>query len=181
MEEIANALIRRDLAVFRYNFPYSERGSRRIDARPLILATVRAALGRATEIMPDLSVFAGGHSFGGRMTSTVQAQRSIAGLRGMVFCSFPLHPAAKPSIERATHLQGLRIPVLFLSGTRDRLAQPDLLESVCANLSQATLHWLDTADHGYRVLKRRDTEETVFEEMARVTEHWVKGVLETSS
>ena len=114
------------------------------------------------------------------MTSTAQSQQTIAGLRGFVFCSFPLHPAGKPSIDRATHLDAVKIPMLFLSGTRDRLAQPDLLEGVCNNLSQATLHWLDTADHGYRVLKRRESSETVFEEMARVTEAWITGVLETT-
>jgi len=181
MGGIADALIRRNLAVFRYNFPFSERGSRRIDSRPLILATVKAAIQAAMELAPDLAVFAGGHSFGGRMTSTVQASKAIPGLRGLVFCSFPLHPPGKPSIERATHLGGVQIPMLFLSGTRDRLAQPDLLQGVCKELPQATLHWLDTADHGYRALKRRKSAEPVFEEMARVTQDWTKEVLGTTS
>jgi predicted alpha/beta-hydrolase family hydrolase len=180
MTAIADALIRRDIAVYRYNFPYSERGSRRIDPRPLILATVPAVITHAMGFAPDLPVFAGGHSFGGRMTSTVEAQQAIDDLKGLVFCSFPLHPAGKPSIDRATHLEAVEIPMLFLSGTRDRLAQVKLLEGVCGNLSQATLHWLDTADHGYRVLKRRESDEPVFEEMARVTEAWITGVLETT-
>lgn len=180
MVAISDALIRRDMAVYRYNFPYSERGSRRIDPRSLILATVRAAIQQALELASDLPVFAGGHSFGGRMTSTVQSRQAIPGLRGLVFCSFPLHPAGKPSIDRAGHLKDTGLPMLFLSGTRDRLAQSDLLEGICEDLPQATLHWLDTADHGYRALKGRDSQETVFDEIARVTEAWITGVLETT-
>lgn len=181
MEEIAEALIRRDLAVFRYNFPFSERGSRRIDSRPLILATVRAAISDTQARAPDLPVFAGGHSFGGRMTSTVQARQAIPDLKGLLFCSFPLHPAGKPAIERSLHLKEIDIPMLFLSGTRDRLAQADLLGGVCGDLSQATLHWLDTADHGYGALKRRESDETVYEEMARVTQSWTNDVLGITS
>lgn len=179
MESIAEAMLQQDIGVFRYNFPYAERGSRRIDARPVILATVQGVFRHAWELVPGLPLLGGGHSFGGRMTSTAHSQQSIAGLRGLVFCSFPLHPAGKPSDQRGEHLKPIDLPMLFLSGTRDRLADGELLKNLTGGLPRATLHLLDTADHGYRVLKRsRVSEEDVFSEMGRVTADWLDGVLE---
>ena len=177
MTGLADAMLAQGIGVFRYNFPFSERGSRRIDPRPVILATARAAVTHTMELVADLPVFAGGHSFGGRMSSTLQSQRPIDGLSGIVFCSFPLHPPGKPSIERAAHLKRIEVPMLFLSGTRDRLATQELLTGVCAELPMARLHWLDTADHGYSPLKRKGSREDVMNEMAHVTREWTNGVL----
>jgi hypothetical protein len=138
------------------------------------LATVRSAVAAAHLAAPDLPLLAGGHSFGGRMTSLAAAETPLEHVQGLVFFSFPLHPAGKPSIERAEHLGQVPLPMLFLSGTRDDLAELDLLRPVCERLGErATLHLLETADHGFKVQKRaRNSEEDVFVEMARVLREW---------
>lgn len=171
---IAEALAKEKIATFRYNFPYSENGRGR-DSADVCVETVRSACGAAREAAPDLVLLAGGHSFGGRMTSTAQSQKPLDGVKGLVFFSFPLHLAGRPDTKRAEHLKQINIPMLFLSGTRDELAVLDLLEPAVAKLGKhATLHKIDTANHSYKVLKKmRTSQEDVFAEMARVLRSWV--------
>ena len=173
MQAIAEALAERGIATFRYNFPYSENGRGR-DSNEVCVATVRAAVAAAIQAAPDLPLLAGGHSFGGRMTSTAQSEAPLDGVVGLVFFSYPLHLPGRPDTKRAEHLRNIKIPMLFLSGTRDELADLDLLEPVVKSLGKrATLHKLDTANHSYKVLKKaRASTEDVFAEMARVARAW---------
>jgi predicted alpha/beta-hydrolase family hydrolase len=173
LQTLAERLADENIATFRYNFPYSEHGKGR-DSQAVCTATVRSAVEAAHEAAPDLPLLAGGHSFGGRMTSNAAAESPLEGVRGLVFFSFPLHQPGKPETKRADHLAAVTVPMLFLSGTRDELADLALLRSVCVRLSRrATLHELDTADHGYKVLKRsRTSAEDVFVEMARLVREW---------
>ncbi len=173
LRAIAEALADAGIATYRYNFPYAEHGKGR-DSQAVCTETVRAAVAAAHEAAPTLSLLAGGHSFGGRMTSTAASESPLGGVRGLVFFSFPLHQPGKPETRRADHLTAVAVPMLFLSGTRDELADMDLLRPVCEKLGgRATLHAVDTADHGYKVLKRsRASEEDVFVEMARVVREW---------
>ncbi len=169
MTAISEALSARGVATLRFNFPFMEQGRRRVDPQPVSVASIVAALETAREAAPDLPHFLGGHSYGGRMASHAAAERNLP-VRGLVFCSFPLHPPKKPGTARAAHLGNVPQPMLFLSGTRDDMADRTLLEGVVAGLGAgARLHWLDTADHGYRVLKRsRQVQEGVFDELAGV-------------
>ncbi len=174
LQTIAERLADAAIATFRYNFPYMEhRGGR--DSQEVCTATVRSACAAARKAAPDLALLAGGHSFGGRMTSTAASEAALDGVRGLVFFAFPLHPPGRAATKRADHLSAVTIPMLFLSGTRDELADLDLLQPVCEKLgNRATLHLLDTADHGFRTLKRsRKSEEDVYVEMARVVREWV--------
>jgi predicted alpha/beta-hydrolase family hydrolase len=173
LQTIAERLADVNIATFRYNFPYMEYGRGR-DSQEVCTATVRAAVAAAHQEAPDLPLLAGGHSFGGRMTSTAASEISLEHVRGLVFFSFPLHPPGKPDTKRADHLAAVTIPMLFLSGTRDELAELRLLEPLCKKLgTRATLHLLDTADHGFRILKRsRKSQEDVFVEMARNVREW---------
>ena len=155
MEAAAEALAERGIATLRYQFPYMEAGKRRIDARPLLQASVCGAVAEARKRARGLPLFAGGKSMGGRMTSMAAASQGLEGVSGLVFFGFPLHPAGKPSTERAEHLHDVSLPMLFLQGTRDKLAGLDLLRPVCAGLGKrATLHVTEGADHGFSVLKR---------------------------
>jgi predicted alpha/beta-hydrolase family hydrolase len=173
LQSIADRLADVGIATFRYNFPYAENGKGR-DSPAVCTATVRSAVKAASEAAPELPLLAGGHSFGGRMTSTAASEPPLEGVRGLVFFSFPLHLAGKPETKRADHLDSVTVPMLFLSGSRDKLAEPSLLQPVCEKLgARATLHVLDTADHGYRILKKtRGSDEDVFTEMARVLRDW---------
>ncbi|MBO0800022.1 MAG: dienelactone hydrolase family protein [Blastocatellia bacterium] len=173
LKSIAERMADAGVATFRYNFPYMEYGKGR-DSQEVCTATVRAAVAAAHRAAPDLPLLAGGHSFGGRMTSTAASESPLVGVRGLVFFSFPLHQPGKPDTKRADHLSAVKVPMLFLSGTRDALAKFDLLQSVCNKLGKyATLHPLDTADHGFRILKKtRKSDEDVFVEMARVFREW---------
>jgi predicted alpha/beta-hydrolase family hydrolase len=177
LQTIADRMAESDIATFRYNFPYMEHGRGR-DSREICTATVRAAVAVARMAAPDLRLLAGGHSFGGRMTSTAASESPLDGVHGLVFFSFPLHQPGNPDTKRADHLGAVTVPMLFLSGTRDELADLDLLQPVCKKLGKhATLHLLDTADHGFRTLKRsRTSEEDVFVEMARVVREWASGL-----
>ena len=174
LQTIADRMADAGVATFRYNFPYTERGTGR-DSKDTCTATVRSAVAAAHRSAPDLPLLAGGHSFGGRMSSTAASESALEGVRGLVFFAFPLHQPGQPDTKRAEHLASVTVPMLFLSGTRDELATPDLLQGVCKKLGKrATLHPLDTADHGFRTLKRsRKTDEDVFVEMARVVREWV--------
>jgi len=170
---IAEHLAARKIATFRYNFPYSE-NKRGRDPNPVCVATIRSAVAAAREAAPDLPLLAGGHSFSGRMTTTAASEAPLEGVSGIVLFAFPLHPPGAPDTKRADHLNNVNIPMLFLSGTRDDLAHLELLQPVCEKLGKrATLHLLDTSDHGFRTLKRaRKSEEDVFVEMARVVREW---------
>jgi predicted alpha/beta-hydrolase family hydrolase len=173
LQTISERLADVGVATFRYNFPYMEHRKAR-DSQAVCTATIRSAVSAAAAASPGLALLAGGHSFGGRMTSTAAAESPLEGVRGLVFFSFPLHQPGKPETKRADHLSAVTVPMLFLSGTRDELADLDLLRPVCKKLGRrATLHILDTADHGYKVLKRsRTSKEDVFAEMARVVQEW---------
>jgi uncharacterized protein len=155
MEAFAAGLSERGIATLRNQFPYMEKGSKRPDQPAVAQAAVRAAVVKAAEIFPGLALIAGGKSFGGRMTSQAQAAAPLPGVRGLAFVGFPLHPAGKPSTDRADHLAKIDIPMLFLQGTRDSLAEVALIEPVVQRLgSHATLHLLDGADHSFHVLAR---------------------------
>ena len=152
MESCAQGLADRGIATLRYEFPYMEKGSNRPDRPPVAHAAVRAAATEATKVAPDLPMFAGGRSFGGRMTSQAQALAPLPAVLGLAFLGFPLHPAGKPGIDRADHLADVQIPMLFVSGSRDALAELDLLRPAVAKLGdRATLHIVDGADHSFRV------------------------------
>ncbi len=178
MEQIAQRLGEQRIATFRYHFPYMERGGGR-DSVAVSLATVEAAMHAAHEAAPDLPLLAGGHSFGGRMTSLVAAEGRLSLVKRLVFFGFPLHAPGKPSNHRAAHLPDIAQPMLFLTGTRDTLNNLELFQPIIDGLGdKATLHLLETANHGYKILKRtRVSQEDIFVEMARVVREWVDGML----
>jgi uncharacterized protein len=152
---IATELASLGIATLRFQFPYMELGARRPDPPALCHASVRAAVAESGRCAPGLPLFAGGRSFGGRMTSQAQAHEPLAGVRGLIFLGFPLHPAGSPADSRAAHLAEVRIPLLFLQGTRDALADAKLLSAVAARLgARATLSWLQDADHSWHVPAR---------------------------
>jgi uncharacterized protein len=155
MATVASGLAQRGIASLRFQFPYMEQGSKRPDTPRVAQAAVRAAVAEASHLLPELPLFAGGKSFGGRMTSQAQAASPLPGVRGLVFLGFPLHPAGKPSDERAAHLSAVHIPMLFLQGTRDQLADLILLQGVAGRLgSRAALRLFSDADHSFHVPAR---------------------------
>ena len=155
MQEAATGLAARGLATLRYQFPYMEKASKRPDPPAVAHATVRAAVAEALKVCSGLPLIAGGKSFGARMTSQAQAKMPLAGVRGLGFFGFPLHAAGKPSQERADHLADVHVPMLFLQGTRDKLAELNLLEPVVDRLGEsATLHLVEGADHSFHVPAR---------------------------
>jgi len=155
MESNAQGLAERGIATLRYQFLYMEKGSKRPDAPRLAHAVVRAAAAEAVRLVPDLPLFAGGRSFGGRMTSQAQADAPIPRIEGLAFLGFPLHPAGKPGIERAEHLARIEVPMLFVSGDRDALAELHLLRPAVAGLGgRAMLHVVSHADHSFRVVAK---------------------------
>jgi uncharacterized protein len=175
MAGMAAALARHGVATFRYQFPYMEAGRRRPDPAPRAMATVRAAVAAARGLAPELPLFAGGKSFGGRMTSRAAAEAPLEAVLGLVFLGFPLHPAGRPGVERADHLRDLALPSLFVQGTRDRLADLDLLTPVISELGHgATLHVVDSADHSFNVPRRSGrTEAEVLDDVAGAVAGWV--------
>ena len=175
MASIATELARQGVAVLRFNFPFMESGKGPVNSRAVSTATIARAVQHARQLKPDLPLFLGGHSFGGRMASHAILEHDLGAVRGLIFCSFPLHPPGKPDIARAAHLDSIGVPMLFLSGTRDALAERDLLTGVIARLgTRAELVWLDTADHGYKVQKRARTRgDSVFEELAAAASAFV--------
>ena len=155
MASNAEGLAERGIATLRYQFPYMEKGSKRPDPPRIAHAAVRAAAAEAARVAPDLPLFAGGRSFGGRMTSQAQALELLPGVRGLAFIGFPLHPAGKPGIERAEHLSDVRVPMLFVSGARDALAEMELLEPMVGGLGEhASLVVIADADHSLKVPAR---------------------------
>ena len=179
MDAVARRLAARGVATLRYQFPYMENGRRRPDPRPILFATVRAAVATARARMPDLPLFAGGKSMGGRMTSMAAAASPLQEVRGIVFLGFPLHPAGRPASDRAAHLSKVSVPMLFLNGTRDKLAELELLEPVCGDLgSLARLHVVDAADHSFHVLKRSSrTDDEVLDELADAIGKFVTALI----
>jgi uncharacterized protein len=173
---VAAGLGERGVATLRYQFPYMEQGSKRPDAPRLAHATVRAAVGTAVQLAPELPLFAGGKSFGGRMTSQAQAVSPLARVRGLAFLGFPLHPAKKPSDDRAQHLFDVQIPMLFLQGTRDPLAELSLLAPLVEKLgARATLTRLAGADHSFHIKGR--TADDVGTEILDALTVWIDELL----
>jgi predicted alpha/beta-hydrolase family hydrolase len=174
LSDISAALTARGIATLRYQFPYMERRARRPDPPALCHAAVRAAVAWAREHESTLPLIAGGKSFGGRMTSQAQALSPLPGVRGLAFLGFPLHPASKPSLSRADHLAAIRIPMLFLQGTRDALADSDLIRQAVAGLgSGARLAPIEGADHAFHVLARSGRNDTdVLAEIADALAEW---------
>lgn len=159
MSTLAEALVRHGVATVRYNFPFAEKGKGRPDPAPVAEQVVAAAVSFAREQFPEVPLFAGGKSFGGRMTSQWMARENPDYVKGLVFFGFPLHPPGKPATDRAAHLGSIDVPMLFLQGTRDALAEWSLIERVVSNLPNARLEKLDGADHGFRAGKGYLTEE----------------------
>jgi predicted alpha/beta-hydrolase family hydrolase len=180
LEALADALAARGVATLRYEFPYMEQGKRRIDPPAVLHARVREAVQAAA--LEGLPLFAGGKSMGGRMTSQAQAHQALAGVRGLAFVGFPLHPAGQPGTQRAAHLSEVRLPMLFLQGTRDELADLALLRPIVEALPQATLHVVEDADHSFHVRKksgRNDSE--VLDELSQTFAEWAQRTIGESS
>jgi predicted alpha/beta-hydrolase family hydrolase len=179
MESMAQGLAARGIATLRYQFPYMEKGGKRPDPPRIAHAAVRAAAAEAAKVAPDLPLFAGGRSFGGRMTSQAQADTPLPGVQGLAFLGFPLHPAGKPGIERAEHLSRVEVPMLFVSGDRDALAELPLLEPVIAGLgSRAGLHVVGAADHSFKTAAKsgRTSSEAEAEALDALA-NWVNGLV----
>ena len=178
MEKLADELAGVNVATLRYQFPYMEERRRVPDAPTVLTATVMAAVRAAAEVAPGLPLLAGGKSMGGRMTSQAASQQPLEGVRGLVFFGFPLHPPKQPGTKRADHLAKVTIPMLFLQGTRDALADLTLLRPVCAKLgARATLHVIETADHAFHVLKSSGkTDEQVLRELAETAASWGEAI-----
>ncbi|MBR1089880.1 dienelactone hydrolase family protein [Bradyrhizobium manausense] len=175
MDKIAEGLAKRGIATLRFNFPYMENKQGRPDQPAVAHATVRKAVEEATRQCAGLKLVAGGKSFGGRMTSQAQSKAPLPGVKGLAFLGFPLHADKKPSTERAEHLGGVAIPMLFLQGTRDGLADLDLLKPVVAALgAKATLHVIEGGDHGFAVLKKSGrTDDEALAEVLDTLAAWI--------
>jgi predicted alpha/beta-hydrolase family hydrolase len=176
MKIVANGLASRGIATLRYQFPYMEQNSKRPDPPQVASACVRAAVGEAARLLPELPLIAGGKSFGGRMTSQAQAESALPNVRGIAFLGFPLHPAGKPGDERAAHLEKVQVPILFIQGTRDELADVTLLQKVVRRLGEnVTLQLLTDADHSFHMpakAERKDAE--VMAEALDMLAGWMK-------
>src|SRR5881398_3785189 len=179
LETFARALAERDVATLRYQFPYMERRASRPDPPAVAAATVRAAVEEAARVAPGLPLVAGGKSFGGRMTSTAQAEDPLSGVRGLVFLGFPLHPPGRPGDKRAEHLAQVRIPMLFLQGDRDEFADLNLLKPVVKRLGAgATLYLVEGGDHSFHVLKRSGrTDADVMTELVQAIVDWSRQLI----
>ncbi|MBV8915954.1 MAG: alpha/beta hydrolase [Acetobacteraceae bacterium] len=178
MRAIAECLSARGVSVLRYQFPYMQAGSRRPDPPRVAHAAVRAAVAHAAAIAPGLPLFAGGKSFGGRMTSQAQAASPLPGVRGLLFLGYPLHPSGKPATERARHLETVRIPMLFLQGGRDALADLGLLKEVLDPIPHAALSVIPEADHSFHVPRStRPSDAGVPERLCQVMASWIRDVI----
>ena len=179
MKRVADRLAEQGIATLRYQFPYMEQGSKRPDRPPVAQAAVRAAVSAATGLYPALPLFAGGKSFGGRMTSQAQAARPLPGVKGLIFIGFPLHEPGTPSDERAAHLSAVEIPMLFIQGTRDKLAEIDRIRAVAKHLARtADLLEIAEADHSFQVPKRSGrTDDDALTEAVDGSLMWIQSVL----
>jgi predicted alpha/beta-hydrolase family hydrolase len=177
MAAVASGFAARGISALRYEFPYMERGSKRPDTPAVAHARIREAVAEAARRAPGLPLFAGGKSFGGRMTSQAQSAEPLAGVRGLVFFGFPLHAPGKPSSERAAHLDAVRVPMLFLQGSRDEFAQLDLLQPIVAKLApRATLELFSEADHSFHVPARTGRKDAdVREELLEKAARWMRA------
>lgn len=175
MEKVAASLAERGIATFRFNFPYMENKQRRPDQPAVAHAAIRAAVEQAARLCSGVTLVAGGKSFGGRMTSQAQAKAPLSGIKGLAFLGFPLHADGKPSTERAEHLAGIAIPMLFLQGTRDKLADLGHLKPVIAALgAKATLHEIEGGDHSFAVLKKSGrTNDEALKEVLDTLAAWI--------
>lgn len=175
MAAVADRLAALGVTTLRYQFPYMERGRKPPDRPPVLIETVRAAVRDARSRFPGLPLIAGGKSMGGRMTSTAASMEPLPGVAGLAFFGFPLHPAGRDSVERGAHLESVGLPMLFLQGTRDKLANLELLEPLLGDVSpRPTLHVLEGADHDFHVLKRSGrTDDEVLDEACRTFSDWV--------
>ena len=175
MKDVAAKLAERRVATLRYQFPYMEKGSKRPDSEAVLTATVRSAVAAAERFAGGIPIFAGGKSMGGRMTSLAEARESLNGIKGMIFFGFPLHAAGKPSAERGKHLAEINVPMLFLQGSRDTLADLKLLKPLCQSLGKrAELFIVDGGDHSLHMLKssgRSDGE--VLDEVVEKAAGWM--------
>ena len=179
MDGAAKGLAERGIATLRYQFPYMERGAKRPDPPTLAHATVRAAVTQAARLAPALPLLAGGKSFGGRRTSQAQAASPLPGVRGLAFLGFPLHPAGRPSDARAEHLLAVEVPMLFLQGSRDKLADLELLQRLTARLGErASLRLMQDADHSFHVPARAGRRNAdVQKEMLDTLAAWIGSVI----
>lgn len=178
MTAMAEGLAARGIATLRFNFPFMEKGSKRPDSPAVAQEAIRAAVAEATRQLPGVPLFAGGKSFGGRMTTQAQATEPLPGVKGIVLVGFPLHPAGKPSSTRAAHLADVKVPLLFLQGTRDGLADEGLIRDTTARLGQrATLHIVEGADHAFHVLVRSGRNDAqVRDELLDTMAGWMKAL-----
>ena len=180
MTRVALGLSERGIATLRYQFPYMERGSRRPDVPKVAHAAVRAAVAEAARRAPKLPLIAGGKSFGGRMTSQAQSVSPLPGVVALLFFGFPLHPAGKPSIDRAQHLAGIKVPMLFVQGTRDEMADAGLIEpAVEALRATATLHWVPEGNHSLHVpAKSGRSDDQVLNTALDAARDWIERMIE---
>jgi uncharacterized protein len=176
MVALANSLGETGIATLRFNFPFAENKKGRPDVPAVAQKTIEAAIAKAQQLSEDLPVFAAGKSFGGRMSSQFMSTHPESVVKGIIFYGFPLHPPGKPSVDRAAHLTNVKVPMLFLQGTRDALAQLDLIESVCSSLPKATLIKIEGADHSFKAGKINTTEI-----LSRATNTWVERLLKKTS
>jgi len=172
MKDLSTALAYYQMATLRFNFLYMEQGKKRPDFPAAAHKAISAAISKASELFPALPLFAGGKSFGGRMTSQYLSSNEIAHLKGLIFVGFPLHPAGKPSVERAVHLKNVNVPMLFLQGTKDKLAEWNLIENVCHELPLSTLKKIEGADHSFKAGKQN-----LITALASEISQWVDMVL----
>ena len=180
MQAVAAGMAGRRIATLRYQFPYMEHGSKRPDSPAVAQATVRAAVAATVSVLPGVPLIAGGKSFGGRMTSQAQALEPLPHVRGLCFFGFPLHPAGKPAVERGAHLAEIDVPMLFLQGTKDALADVNLIEPLVASLSpRVTLHLVTAADHSFHVPARSGRNDAqVIEEILDAMADWTARILD---
>ena len=179
MQAAAGRLADLNIATFRYHFPFMEGGRGGPNRPPILVKTVRSAVAEAASLEPGLPLFAGGKSMGGRMTSTAASKEPLPGVLGLVFFGFPLHPPGRDSDERGAHLADVGLPMLFLQGTRDRLAKLDLLEPLLARVEpRPTLHVVESADHGFHVTKRSGrTDDEALDEMCSRSSEWISELI----
>jgi predicted alpha/beta-hydrolase family hydrolase len=183
MDTLATGLAANGIATVRFQFPYTEQGRKRPDAPTLCHTTIRAAVAKAHQLAPSLPLFAGGKSFGGRMTSQAQAEAQLPHVLALAFFGFPLHPPKRPSIDRAEHLFQIKIPMLFLQGTRDALAEIQLLKPLAKRLGQhATLVVIQKADHSFHVpVRSGQTDDDIFREMTQAFATWTQALIENDA
>jgi len=179
MATLAEAFYERNIGTLRFNFPYMQQGKPRTDTPAVCVETFTSAIATARQKVRRLPLFLGGHSFGGRMSSHYIAETGDKRVSGLIFCSFPLHNPKQPNTTRVEHLYEVETPILFLSGTRDAMADPVLLKTAIKKIMHAQLHQLDTADHSYKILKRtRQSKEDVYTEAARISASWISELNE---